>query len=241
MDQQPQQQPAPPTRRRVNVWAIIAVALMVVVLGFATFFYVLVRQNLNQIKNQNQQSGTTYITSSTDPYLGGVNAPITVVVFSDFQCPYCFQAFPVVRQIAELYQDQIKLIFRDFPITDSHPQAQKAAEAGKCAHQQGKFWEMHDKMFINQSDLSVEAIKKYAREVSLDGATFDSCLDSGQTAALVQRDLEDGITAGVDGTPTFFVNDRKFAGAVSLDSFRSIIDPLISIYSRTGTNANGAP
>jgi protein-disulfide isomerase len=241
MDQQPQQQPGPTTRRRVNVWAIVAAALALVILVFAGVFYAMVRQNLGQIKNQNQLSGTSYITSSTDPYLGGVNASVTVVVFSDFQCPYCFQAFPVVRQLAEQYKDQIKLIFRDFPITDSHPQAEKAAEAGKCAHEQGKFWEMHDKLFINQADLSVAALKRYAREVGLDGTVFDACLDSSRTASAVQRDLEDGITAGVDGTPTFFINDRKFAGAVSLDGFRSIIDPLISIYGGTNSNTNSTP
>ena len=134
-----------------------------------------------------------------------------------------------MRELLSAYGEQIKFIFRDFPLKNN---SQKAAEAGECAHEQGKFWEMHDKLFINQNDLSVLALKRYASELGLDESSFNECLDSGRYVTEVQEDLSDGLLAGVDGTPTFFINDYEFQGSVTVDAFKMIIDELIAIYSQ---------
>jgi protein-disulfide isomerase len=206
---------------------IIALLILVVlcVAIDALLFYGLVRQQTNT-----NTSSPGNVATTDDPYAGDPNAKVVVVEFSDFQCPYCSQEFPTVRELINVYKNKIKFIYRDFPVSDKHPNAQKAAEAADCAFAQGKFWEMHDKLFINQSDLSNAALKRYAGEIGLDAAQFNSCLDSGTYASEVQKDFNDGYAAGVQGTPTFFINDRKFEGVVSLDTFKQIIDQLLAIY-----------
>src|SRR3989344_396320 len=150
-----------------------------------------------------------------DPVLGDPNAPVTIVEFSDFQCPFCRSlwksTFPSLRQ-KYLVTGKAKFIYRDFPLS-FHPGAQPAAEAGECADEQGKFWEMHDKIFGEQEKLgsgtvqfTVDDLKKWAREVGLDTVKFNECLDSGKYRSEVQNDLQAGQAAGVTGTPGTFVN-----------------------------------
>jgi protein-disulfide isomerase len=114
-------------------------------------------------------------------------------------------------------------VFRDYPLP-FHPQAQKAHEAGACAHEQGKFWEMHDQMFADQDKLEAEALKVSARAIGLDGAKFDACLDSGKFARHIQDEFKAGQEAGVTGTPAFFINGRPLGGAVPIEAFRKLID-----------------
>jgi protein-disulfide isomerase len=163
------------------------------------------------------------------PSKGKETAPVTVVEFGDFECPPCGQAYPVMKQIAEKYADQVRIVFRHFPLREIHPNAQKAGEASICALDQGKFWDLHDKMFENQRNLSVAGLKEMAGEIpGLDAAAFGECLDDGRHAELVEEDVEEGGKIGVSGTPAFFVNGRFLAGAPSYEAFAKLIDDEIA-------------
>ena len=134
------------------------------------------------------------------PSRGPDNAPVTIVEFSDFQCPYCGREVPVIERLMKEYDGKVRLVFRHYPL-DFHPFAQKAAEAGACAQDQGKFWEFHDSMFSKQSELSVPDLKQRAVDLKLDTAAFNQCLDSGRQAEAIQKDIQEGARAGVSGTP----------------------------------------
>ena len=140
------------------------------------------------------------------PALGRKDAPVTLVEFSDFQCPYCKLAAPAVKQVAQKLGDKVQIVYRQYPIESLHPFALKAAEASLCANDQGKFWELHDAMFADQARLAVNDLKQTARRLGLDGKEFDSCLDSGRHATQVQTDLKEGQRVGLTGTPTIFIN-----------------------------------
>lgn len=159
-----------------------------------------------------------------DPYLGSKDAKVIIIEFSDFECPACKRAEPVVKQVLSYYGDRILFVYRDFPIYQAHPFAQRAAEAANCAFEQGKYWEMHDLLVENQDALDVSSMKRYAREIGLDGENFDSCLDSRKYQQEVEKDANDGVAAGVRGTPTFFINGKQFTGGRSFEEFRKIID-----------------
>jgi protein-disulfide isomerase len=159
-----------------------------------------------------------------DPVKGPAAAPITIIEFSDFQCPYCSRVNPTLKQVEERYGDKIRVVFRDFPLLQIHKDAAKAAEAGQCAHDQGKFWEMHDKLFSDQAKLQVEALKQSATEIGLDAAAFNECLDSGKHTAEWQKDMDEGARHGVTGTPAFFINGRLLSGAQPLEAFTTVID-----------------
>src|SRR6266851_1455880 len=163
--------------------------------------------------------------AATGPSRGPENAPVTIVEFSDFQCPYCGREYPVVERLMKEYVGKVRLVFRHFPL-DFHPFAQKAAEAGACAADQGgdKFWKLHDRMFTDQQKLAVEDLKGYAKELGLDSARFDKCLDGGEKRALVEADEKAGQEAGVSGTPAFFVNGVFINGAVPYEQFKDAVD-----------------
>lgn len=168
-------------------------------------------------------------TGAQDPFFGPENAEVTIVEYSDFQCPYCTRVVPTINQIKEKYGDRVKIVFKDFPLS-SHPYAQKAAEAAQCAHEQGRFWEYHDTLFANQGSLGIASLKQYASGLGLDTEQFNSCLNSGKYAAEVQEDFSDGRAAGVSGTPTFFINGKKLVGAQPFSVFESaILDELGSV------------
>lgn len=168
------------------------------------------------------------VVAGDDPAKGGpATAPVTVVEFSDFQCPYCARVGPALKRIQDTYGDQVRIVYKDFPLLQIHNNAAKAAEAGACAADQGKFWELHDKMFENQARLSVADLKQFAKDSGLDAAAFDQCLDSGQKSAEWNQDLADGERYGVTGTPAFFVNGRLLGGA-SFEKFAEVIDDELS-------------
>jgi protein-disulfide isomerase len=146
------------------------------------------------------------------------------VAFSDFQCPYCRAIIPTLEQIEETYGDQVRFVFRQFPLTQIHPQAVDAAQASLCADEQDRFWEMHDAMFENQRALEVEQLKSTARSVGLDGPEFDACLDSDRYASQVTEDLEAGRALGITGTPMAFINGRAVSGAKPYEEFAEIIE-----------------
>jgi protein-disulfide isomerase len=161
--------------------------------------------------------------AATGPAKGPANAPVTIVEFSDFQCPFCSRANATVDQVMKAYGDKVRLVFRDYPLP-FHENAQKAAEASHCAEEQGKFWEMYDKLFSNQQALKVEDLKKYAGQLGLDQKKFDECLDSGKMAAAVKKNADDGAEAGVEGTPAFFINGHLISGAQPFEEFKRVID-----------------
>ena len=165
----------------------------------------------------------TVPTTASDPVRGNPSAPVTIVEFSDYQCPYCARVNPTLAKVRETYGDRVKIIFKDYPLPN-HPQAPKAAEAARCAGDQQKYWEMHDAMFANQRALEVPMLKQTARAIGLDGATFDQCIDSGKHAATVQSGTELGNQMGVNSTPTLYVNGRPLIGAMPFENFKQIID-----------------
>lgn len=166
------------------------------------------------------------VVTTSDFLKGGKDAKVTIVEYSDFECPFCGRAFPTVEQVMETYGDDVRLVYRHFPLNSIHPQAQKAAEASECAADQGKFWDYHDKLFANQDGVSagVTQFKKWAVELGLNAAKFNSCLDSGDKAAAVQEDADSGSAAGVTGTPAFFINGVSVVGAQPFSTFKQVID-----------------
>jgi predicted DsbA family dithiol-disulfide isomerase len=156
------------------------------------------------------------------PSKGSDQAPVTIVEFADFECPYCARAAATMERVLAAYEGKVRLVFRHFPLS-FHRKASKAAEAGACADEQGKFWALHDALFESR-DLEPEALKQQAQRLGLNSAKFDSCLDSGRTADLVKRDMAAGQRAGVTGTPAFFINGRLLSGAQPEDEFRKVID-----------------
>jgi protein-disulfide isomerase len=151
-------------------------------------------------------------TNTGAPTLGKDGAPVTLVEFSDFQCPYCRSVAPALKQVAAKFGDKLRIVYRQYPITSIHPFAFKAAEASLCAHEQGKFWELHDSMFQDQTKLAVSDLKQTARRLGMDGKKFDGCLDSGRYVEQVQNDLKDGQQIGVDGTPAMYINGAYVEG-----------------------------
>jgi protein-disulfide isomerase len=162
--------------------------------------------------------------AATDPALGPASAPVTLVEFSDFQCPFCQRVSPTLKQVKEKYGDKVRIVWKDFPLTQIHPQAFKAGEAAHCAGDQGKFWEYHDQLFGNQSALNPSDLKRYAAALSLNTATFDQCLDSSKHAERVRDGVSLGTGLGVNSTPTVYVNGRILSGAQPLEAFVALID-----------------
>ena len=159
-----------------------------------------------------------------DPWTGNKSAPVTIVIFSDYTCPYCAKFAEVERMIAENYSDKVKIVFRDFPVHGEI--SYKAAEAADCALEQGKFWEYHYILFERQREWinNVSKLYDYAKELGLDVNKFKACLDSDKYRDEVRKDYEDGIRYGVQGTPTFFVNGKMYVGYRSYDEMVKIIE-----------------
>jgi predicted DsbA family dithiol-disulfide isomerase len=154
---------------------------------------------------------------------GPSSAPITIVEFSDYQCPYCSRAEDTVKKVMDEYKGKIRLFYRDYPLP-FHAQAQKASEAALCAADQNKYWEMHEKLFANQQALAVPQLKEHAKGLGLDQAKFDKCLDGGDKAKEVEISKKAGEEAGVNGTPHFFINGRPLSGAQPFEEFKKVID-----------------
>lgn len=169
------------------------------------------------------EAPTVEVSSDDDPFIGPQDAPVTIVEFSDFQCPYCRRVQPALKRLMKEYEGQVKLVFRDFPLRSIHPQAQQAAEASQCAAEQQQFWPYHDKLFAN-SRLESSDLKQYAKELGLDATQFDTCLDSNKYLSEVEADLQDGQEAGVSATPSFFVNGQPINGAMPYERFQELVD-----------------
>lgn len=158
------------------------------------------------------------------PELGNSLAPLTIVEFADFTCSYSREVFPVIRELLAKYPDKIRFVFRFFPVDSSDSQtSEEAAGAALCAAEQNKFWAYHDKLFQNQKSFTADDLKNYARQIGLEEKQFNNCLDSEKYEAAVKADFQDGLSADVQGTPTFFVNGQKVEGAVPLEGWEQLI------------------
>jgi protein-disulfide isomerase len=162
--------------------------------------------------------------SPDDAALGPAGAPVTIVEFSDFQCPFCQRVAPTLKRIKETYGDKVRIVWKDFPLTSIHPEAFKAAEAGNCAREQGKFWEYHDRLFANQQALQPDALKAHAASAGLDATAFNACLDTAKFSDRVQEHIGVGSRLGVSSTPALFVNGRAVMGAQPYEVFAQIVD-----------------
>jgi protein-disulfide isomerase len=148
-----------------------------------------------------------------EPMRGPANAPVTMVMFCDAQCPSCAQAQPVLDQLANAYANELRVVYRQFPLEHRHPDAARAAEASLCAHEQGRFWDMYGSMLANQSELDRSGLMRQAGDIGLDTRAFGRCMDSGRHRADWRRDQNDGLALGVSATPSFFVNGAFLEGA----------------------------
>jgi protein-disulfide isomerase len=157
-----------------------------------------------------------------DAIKGPENAPITIVEFSDYQCPYCSRAETTVLEVLKKYGDKVRFVYRDYPLS-FHPNAENAAIGAGCAKDQGKFWEMHGAMFANQNKLAKDDLVATAAGLGMDKDKFKACLDAGKYKDEVQKDFQDGQKYGVTGTPTFFINGIMMVGARDVNSFAEII------------------
>jgi protein-disulfide isomerase len=157
------------------------------------------------------------------PAKGPASAPIELVEFADFQCPFCLRAYPTVNEVLSRYGDKIRFVYRHYPLS-SHPNARPAAEASECAAEQGQFWQYYEKLFADQTRLSGEGLKQSAAALGMDMSRFNACVDSHKFQDRVEHDIRDGNEAGVSGTPAFFINGRMLTGAQPFDAFKRIID-----------------
>ncbi len=160
-----------------------------------------------------------------DPILGPEDAPITIIEFSDFQCPYCQRWHDQVwKQLKQAYPDQIRLVYRDFPLYSIHPEAEPAAVSANCAHEQGKYWDFHNLLFSGSKELSASTYQAFAAEIGLDMDQFNQCVSSNKYQEEVKADFDYASQLGVQSTPTFFINGIALIGAQPYEVFQQVID-----------------
>ncbi|MFA5129086.1 MAG: thioredoxin domain-containing protein [Patescibacteria group bacterium] len=222
-------------------WGVLILVVGGLILSFTLIIGGQVYYYYRQIKNGKMplpsqimfQKSNTATAASGTPDLSKLNpsgepstsstAPFTIVGFFDFECPYSKEAVTAMHEAETLYGDKVNFVFRNFPLTDIHQNSMLAATAGECAHSQGKFWLMSDKIFEG-SALSRENFELYAPEIGLDTEQFKKCLDSYQGKGAVLKDVVDGQALGVVGTPTWFINGEKIEGVLSVADFKKVID-----------------
>lgn len=157
-------------------------------------------------------------------FMGPKDAPVTIVEFADFQCPFCARMVPTLTEVIEKYKGKVRWVYRDFPLREIHPEALPAAVAANCAGAQGKYFEMHHALFENYRTLGAPLYKELAGKLDLDGSKFEACLRDPQMENEVLRDAQEGQNLGINGTPAYFVNGRKLGGAVDVNEFSRLID-----------------
>lgn len=164
-----------------------------------------------------------------EPSLGSENAPLTIVLFADFECPYSRQSAFAMRALVYQYGDRVRFVYKDFPLTDIHPEAMLAAEAAACAGDQDRFWDMHDRLYQNQTDLSRDALIEDARAINLEMGRFIACLDNNLHQDEINADYQEGQLVGVYGTPTFFLNGQRISGVIPTDVLTGIIEKMTPV------------
>ena len=162
------------------------------------------------------------------PSKGSEKAEVTIVKFEDFQCPYCKAVQPNFREVLKRYDGKVRMVHKDLPLDEIHPQARQAAEAARCADDEGKFWEYHDKLYASSPKAAPEDLKFYAKDLGLKQDSFDKCLTTGKYKSAIQKDMNEAASLGLTGTPTFFINGRELSGAQSVEAISQIIDEELS-------------
>jgi protein-disulfide isomerase len=168
-------------------------------------------------------SGDDSAAATDHPQRGPASAPVAIVEYSDFQCPYCRQAEPIVKQVRKVYGRNVRIVYMDFPL-GFHPDAMGAALAARCADEQGQFWAYHDALLMGRLGISIPALKNQAASLGLDAASFDRCLDERKYAGAIESDMAEGRRSGVSGTPTFIIDGKPVVGAVGLSEFEKMVD-----------------
>lgn len=171
----------------------------------------------------------TRLAATTSPTFGSASSTVTVVEFLDFSCPFSEASYGPLRETLEKYKDRIRVVYRDFPIAEIHPRAFAAALAARCAHEQGKYLAYHDRLFANQEQQEEADLLRYARAVGLNEAQFQSCYQSQKYASVIQTDIQDGLRAGVQGTPTFFFNGIKVPGTLNTQLLDLLIQRFLKL------------
>jgi len=171
---------------------------------------------------------TLPISEDRDHIQGPADAPVTLLEYGDYECPYCGAAYPIIKEVQGRLGDRLRFVFRNFPITTSHPHAERAAEAAEAAAAQGSFWRMHDVLYENQKRLGDEDLRTYAQQVGLDLDVFDRELAEHVHAARVQEDFMSGVRSGVNGTPTFYVNGARYDDSYDLDTLLGALEAAAS-------------
>ena len=207
------------------VWRVVYYTKQIKSGGFDSSVYDFTKSytTLAKLASQPVKDGSINVVTKDNPSLGNENAQITIVEFADFGCQYSKDASFILRSFAKEHPDTIRLIYRDFPLVELHPLAQKASEAASCADEQGKFWEYHDKLYQNQNDQDEKQFIKFANELNFDIPSFESCVNSGKMTERVEKDYQAGLDAGVRGTPTFFVNGLRIPGSVPKEVWDLIV------------------
>jgi protein-disulfide isomerase len=166
----------------------------------------------NSTMRKNKSADLSFPVTSSDNIGGAENFEITLLEYGDFECPSCGEAYPIVSSVRQAYKDKLRFVFRNFPLSNIHPNARRAAAAAEAAGIQGKYWEMHDLLFENQDTLGMKNLLDYAFALSLDMTAFEADMNSDDVIFKIEADLKSGIESGVHGTPTFFINGEKFVG-----------------------------
>lgn len=184
------------------------------------------RQAHIRITLPDQAAPVLSVSSDDDPSIGPSDAPITIIEFSDFQCPYCKLSVPIIKEVLQQYRGKVRVVYRDYP-GPNHPYALQAAEAAQCAGDQGRFWDYHDLLFSRQVSDGGWDFAALGNELKLDSLAFATCLETRRYREEVMTDLRDGLRLGIFSTPTFFVNGRPLLGARAFADFKALIDPLL--------------
>ena len=168
------------------------------------------------------------VSISRDHIQGPDNAPLTLVEYGDYECPYCGQAYPIIKQVQDNLGDNLRFVFRNFPLTQVHPHAQKAAEAAEEADAQNKFWDMHDYLYEHQQALEDKDLEKYAGILGLNLDRFNDNIKNHVHVSRIREDFLSGIQSGVNGTPSFYINEIRYDGSWDLDSLMQILTSIIN-------------
>ena len=166
---------------------------------------------------------TVAVSEERDHVQGPADAPVTLVEYGDYECPYCGAAYPIVKEVRARLGDTLRFVFRNFPITTAHPHAEQAAEAAEAAAAQGKFWQMHDLLYENQRRLGDQDLSAYAARLGLDVDRFDRELSEHVHAARVHEDFMSGVRSGVNGTPTFYINGARHDDSYDLETLTAAL------------------
>ncbi len=184
------------------------------------------RLSLGNIRARNGNAPIADVTTNDDPTTGNANAPITIVQFADFECPFSQESFQTIRALSAAFPNDVRVQFRDFPLDSVHTRARAAAAAAHCAGEQGKYVQMHDKLYLNSDRLAESDLRFYAEQIGLNLAEYDICRALPSTNDEIEADIADGVAAGVRGTPTYFINGARVEGDIPYTILTQIVNEL---------------